>query len=141
MVTTDAFVVYIPRDIYDEMLAHIVAAYPNEGCGALGSVDAHAVKNYPTSNAAEHPDDFSIIGESDLVRIYNDIDEYDGEMIYYHSHPLSEAYPSQRDKDWARGSGCLYLIFSHRFYPEDPYARIFSIQPDESVHEGRIEIV
>lgn len=140
MVTTESFVVRIPRALYAEMLAHIVAAYPNEGCGALGSVDALVVKHYPTANAAEHPDDFSIIGEADLVRIYNDIDDYDGEMIYYHSHPVSEAYPSQRDKDWAKGSGCLYLIFSHRFYPEEPYARIFSIQPDESVIEGKVEM-
>jgi proteasome lid subunit RPN8/RPN11 len=141
VVTTETFVVRIPRDIYTEMLTHIVAAYPDEGCGALGSVEQRVVKNYPTVNAAEHPDDFSIIGEADLVRIYNDIDEYDGEMIYYHSHPKSEAYPSQRDKDWAKGSGCLYLIFSHRFYPEEPYPRIFSIQPDESVIEGKIEII
>ncbi len=141
MVTSQAFSVRIPRSIYAEMLAHISAAYPNEGCGALGSVDGRVVKNYPTANAAEHPEDFSIIGEADLVRIYNDIDEYDGEMIYYHSHPKTEAYPSQRDKDWARRSGCLYLIFSHRFYPEDPYARIFSIQPDESVIEGTIELI
>lgn len=138
---TDTFVVHIPRDIYAEMLTHIVAAYPNEGCGALGSVEQRAVKNYSTRNAAEEPDDFSIIDEADLVRIYNDIDAYDGEMIYYHSHPKSEAYPSQRDKDWARGSGCLYLIFSHRFYPEEPYARIFAIQPDESVIEGKINLI
>lgn len=135
------FHVRIPRNIYAEMLTHIIAAYPNEGCGAVGSVDSLVVKNYPTVNAAENPDDFSIIGEADLVRIYNDIDEYDGEMIYYHSHPTTEAYPSQRDKDWARGSGCLYLIFSHRLYPEEPYARIFAIQPDESVIEGKIELL
>ncbi len=141
MVTREAFVVRIPRAIYAEMLAHISMAYPNEGCGAVGSVDSLVVKHYPTANAAEHPDDFSIIGEADLVRIYNDIDDYDGAMIYYHSHPATEAYPSQRDKDWAKGSGCLYLIFSHRFYPEEPYTRIFSIQPDESVLEGKIELV
>ena len=141
MVTSQPFRVRIPRSIYAEMLAHISAAYPNEGCGALGSVDGRVVKNYPTANAAEHPEDFSIIGEADLVRIYNDIDEYDGEMIYYHSHPKTEAYPSQRDKDWAKRSGCLYLIFSHRFYPDDPYARIFAIQPDESVIEGTIELI
>lgn len=141
MVTSQTFSVRIPRSIYAEMLAHISAAYPNEGCGALGSVDGRVVKNYPTANAAEHPEDFSIIDEADLVRIYNDIDEYDGEMIYYHSHPKTEAYPSQRDKDWAKRSGCLYLIFSHRFYPDDPYARIFSIQPDESVIEGTIELI
>jgi [CysO sulfur-carrier protein]-S-L-cysteine hydrolase len=141
VVTSDAFVVSVPRSIYAEMLAHISAAYPNEGCGALGSVDRLVLRNYPTDNAAEQPDNFSIIDEADLIRIYNDIDEYDGEMIYYHSHPQSEAYPSQRDKDWASGSGCLYLIFSHRFYPQEPYARIFSIQSDESVVEGKLRIV
>jgi len=141
VVTSQAFTMRIPRAIYADMLAHISAAYPNEGCGALGSVDGRIIKNYPTANAAENPEDFSIIGEADLVRIYNDIDEYDGEMIYYHSHPKTEAYPSQRDKDWAGRSGCLYLIFSHRFYPEAPYARIFSIQSDESVIEGTIELV
>ncbi len=141
MVTSEPFIVRIPRAIYAEMLAHIVTAYPNEGCGALGSVDALVTRNYPTANAAEHPDDFSIISEADLVAIYNDIDKYDGEMIYYHSHPQSEAYPSRRDKEWASQSGCLYLILSHRFYPQEPYARIFSIQTDTSVIEGKIELV
>lgn len=141
MVARQAFRVCIPRPIYAEALAHICAAYPNEGCGALGSVDGRVVRHYPTANAARDPADFSIIGEADLVYIYNDIDGYDGEMIYYHSHPHTEAYPSQRDKEWARHSGCLYLIFSHRLYPADPYARIFAIQPDASVIEGVIELV
>src|SRR5579863_10304624 len=92
-----SFVVHIPHTIYQAVLTHIVESYPNEGCGALGSSGDQVVKHYPTANAAEHPDDFSIIAEADLVRIYNDIDEYDGEMIYYHSHPKSEAYPSARD--------------------------------------------
>jgi len=87
MVVEEGFVVRIPRAIYEEMVAHVVAGYPNEACGALGSKDGQVVKNYPTANAAEHPDDFSIIGEADLLRIFEDIDEYDGEMIYYHSHP------------------------------------------------------
>ncbi len=84
------FVVRIPEAIYTEMAAHVVAGFPNEACGALGTKDGRVVKHYPTANAAEHPDDFSIIGDADLLRIYEDIDEYDGEMIYYHSHPKSE---------------------------------------------------
>jgi proteasome lid subunit RPN8/RPN11 len=141
VVNTDAFVVHIPRNIYVEMVAHIVAAYPNEGCGALGTVESQAIKHYPAVNAAENPNDFSIIGDADLLRIFNAVDEYDGEMLYYHSHPTTEAYPSQRDKDYAKDSGVLYLIFSHRFYPEEPYARIFAIAPDETVVEGRVEVL
>ena len=109
------------------MLEHVVEGYPNEACGALGMKDSRVVKHYPTANAAEHPDDFSIIDPIDLLHIYEDIDEYDGEMIYYHSHPKSEAYPSKRDKEWAIRNKLYYIIFSHRFYPEPPYARVFGL--------------
>lgn len=137
----ETFTVHIPAALYQEMAAHIVAGYPNEACGALGSLANRVVKHYPTANAAEHPDDFSIISESDIVRIYNDIDAYDGDMIYYHSHPVTEAYPSARDVEWARRSGYLYIIFSHRHYPEPPYARVFDIASDGSITEGHIEQV
>jgi [CysO sulfur-carrier protein]-S-L-cysteine hydrolase len=141
MVAGDVFVVRIPEAIYSEMLAHVVAGYPNEACGALGAKDDRVVKHYPTANAAEHPDDFSIIDPEELLRIYDDIDEYDGEMIYYHSHPRSEAYPSRRDKDWAKRNKLYYIIFSHQYYPDPPYSRVFLVNEDDSVIEGRIEKV
>lgn len=135
------FVLSIPSSLYREMVEHIVSSYPDEGCGVVGSVQQRVVKHYPTANAAEHPDDFSIIADADLVRIYNDIDDYDGEMIYYHSHPKSEAYPSARDIDWAKRSGYLYIIFSHRFYPKAPYVRVFQIDAQGSVVEGQVEVI
>ena len=141
MVVGEGFVVHIPEAMYTEMVAHVIAGYPDEACGALGSKDGRVVKNYPTVNAAEHPDDFSIIGDDDLLRIYKDIDEYDGEMIYYHSHPKSEAYPSQRDKEWAKRNKLYYIIFSHQYYPEPPYARVFLVNDDDSVVEGKIEVL
>ena len=141
MVGVDGFVVRVPQQIYAGMLDHVIAGYPNEACGALGVKDSRVVKNYPTTIAAEHPDDFSIIDPTDLLRIYEDIDEYDGEMIYYHSHPKSEAYPSKRDKEWAIRNKLYYIIFSHQFYPEPPYARVFWINDDESVVEGKIELI
>lgn len=140
MVANSQLVVCIPKAIYDEMVAHVVEGYPNEACGALGSKEGRVVKHYPTANAAEQPDDFSIIDPHDLLEIFDDIDTYDGEMIYYHSHPISEAYPSRRDKDWAKSNQLLYIIFSHRFYPEPPYVRLFRVNQDDSVTEGTIEI-
>ncbi len=140
MVANSQLVVRIPKAIYDEMVAHVVDGFPSEACGALGSKNGRVVKHYPTVNAAEQPDDFSIIDPHDLLEIFDDIDTYDGEMIYYHSHPVSEAYPSRRDKDWAKSNQLLYIIFSHRFYPEPPYARLFQVKQDDSVTEGTIEI-
>jgi len=141
MVAGEALVVRIPKAIYDAMTAHVVAGYPNEACGALGSKDGQVVRHYPTTNAAEQPDDFSIIAPEALLDIFDDIETYEGEMIYYHSHPKSEAYPSRRDKDWARHNQLLYIIFSHRFYPEPPYARVFLVNEDDSVTEGSIELI
>jgi [CysO sulfur-carrier protein]-S-L-cysteine hydrolase len=142
MVTGDeTFVVRIPAAMYAEMVAHVVAGYPNETCGMLASKDGRVVKNYPTANAAEHPDDFSEISPEDLLRIYLDIDEYDGQMYaYYHSHPQTEAYPSPRDIEWARRNGMIYIIFSHRLYPKQPYARAFLVAEDASVSEGKIVV-
>lgn len=143
MVTANGqFVVRIPRTMYNEMAAYVAAGYPNETCGLLASKDGQIVKNYPAINAAEHPDDFSEIGPEDLLRIAYDIDEYDGEMYsYYHSHPKSEAYPSPRDIAWAKRNKLYYIIFSHRLYPEPPYARVFLIQDDDTVIEGKVEIM
>ena len=140
MVDGASFVVRIPQSMYAEMVAHVVEGYPNEACGAVGSKKGRVVKHYPTANAAEHPDDFSIIDPRELLDIFDDIEEYEGEMIYYHSHPKSEAYPSARDKEWARRNKLLYIIFSHQFYPEPPYARVFLIEDDDEVVEGKIEI-
>src|SRR6266513_5054213 len=132
MVAAEAFIVRIPGNMYQEMVAHVAAAYPNEACGLLASKDGQVVKNYPTANAAEHPDDFSEISPEDLLRISYDIDDYDCEMCaYYHSHPKSEAYPSRRVIEWAKRNQLYYIIFSHRLYPEPPYVRVFLIHEDD----------
>src|SRR5215469_7017535 len=138
MVAETNFVVRIPASLYKEMVTHVSAGYPDETCGALGCKGDLVVKHYPTANAAEHPDDYSEIGGEDRLRILYDIDEYDGEMIYYHSHPKTEARPSARDIDVARVNGYLYLIFSHQYYPEPPYARVFKITSVGAVTEGRV---
>ncbi len=141
MVASESFVVRIPSALFDEMAKHVIDGYPDEACGALGSKDGVVVKHYPTANAAEQPDDFSIIAPNDLLDIFDDIEEYGGQMIYYHSHPKSEAYPSRRDKDYARINKIPYIIFSHRFYPEPPYARVFLVDEDDTVTEGGIEVI
>jgi len=142
MVADSAFVVRIPKGMYEEMVAHIAASYPNEGCGMLASKDGQVVKHYPTANAAEHPDDYSEIGSLELLRIFDDIEELGGDIYsYYHSHPQTEALPSPRDIAVAKYNKYYYIIFSHQHYPEPPYARVFLIGDDDSVTEGKIELV
>lgn len=141
MVGDESYVVRIPQAIYTEMVGHVVEDYPNEACGIVASKDGQVVKHYPTVNAAERPDDFSIIDSDNLLRITLEIDDDDGEPIYYHSHPKSEAYPSSRDIDWAKRSGYPYIIFSYRYYPEPPYSRVFLIDSEGTVTEGKVKII
>lgn len=135
-------VVSLSRAVVDEMLAHVQASYPNEGCGVLAAFNGQIVKNYPATNAAEHPDDFSIIGPEEMLRISTEIDDQDWSFFaYYHSHPQSQAYPSSRDIDYARyWPGTYYIIFSLRDQAH-PELRIFSVNQDRSVieHEAKIE--
>ncbi len=112
MVDVEGFVIQVPQVIYADMREHVAAGYPNEACGALGAKDNRVVKHYPTTNAAEHPDDFSIIDPTDLLHIYEDIDEYDGEMIYYHSHPKSEAFRPKETRNGQTQQTLLHYLFS-----------------------------
>ncbi len=140
MVAEANFIVRIPETIYQEMVTHVLAGYPDEACGALGSRGDLVVKNYPTANAAEDPSDFSEISSAEALPIFKDIDEYDGTMIYYHSHPRSEAYPSERDNAWAKRNSNVYIIFSLQYHPEPAYARVFKIASNGEVTEGKVEV-
>lgn len=140
--------VTLPRAIYDAMLAHVLAGYPDEACGILAGEDAtnHVREHYPTRNAAaDHGDDprtFSVVASDDLLRIWNAIDAQDWALIaYYHSHPHSPAYPSARDIRYAQGwPGTYYLIFTLQDGPDQPQLRAFLIE-GEQVREEAIAIV
>ncbi|HUG87256.1 MAG TPA: Mov34/MPN/PAD-1 family protein, partial [Actinomycetota bacterium] len=45
----------IPRDRYEEVLAHLRASAPNEACGVLAGVDGKVAAVYPMRNAEESP--------------------------------------------------------------------------------------
>ena len=53
MVAENNFVVHIPVSIYNEMVNHVLAGYPDEACGALGSQGDRVVKHYPTAVAVD----------------------------------------------------------------------------------------
>src|SRR5260370_24951762 len=114
-------------------------------CGAgvlLARKRGRVVAKCQKANAAEHPDDFSVIHPDDQLRINKDIEKYDGEeYAYYHSHPRTEAYPSSRDIEYAKYNKLYYIIFSHQYYPDPPYASEFLIYDDDTVVEGKIEII
>ncbi len=135
-------VITLPRAIFDAMLAHVQADYPNEGCGVLAGQAGRVVKHYAAVNTSDTPETFSQIGSRELLSIVQEIDDNDWTVFaYYHSHPRTPAYPSPRDIKLSQGwPGTLYIIFSLR-EPEHPEMRVFSIDSALTVTEHQAQIV
>jgi proteasome lid subunit RPN8/RPN11 len=105
--------VRIPREVYDELLAHAREEAPNECCGILGGRDGAATTLYRAINAEHSPLRYTL-DPNDLYRItFREIPENDEEMLaIYHSHTASPAYPSQTDINLATYPDSVYLILS-----------------------------
>jgi proteasome lid subunit RPN8/RPN11 len=100
----------MPRDLFDEMVAHARRDAPNECCGMIASRDGQAVTVYPAANAAGSPLRYEIDG-AEQYRIQMAIDDEDLDLgAIYHSHTRSEPYPSQTDINLAFYPDALYVI-------------------------------
>jgi [CysO sulfur-carrier protein]-S-L-cysteine hydrolase len=104
--------VRIPRQIYDELLAHAREDAPNECCGLIGGNDGVAKTVYRARNAEASPLRYNL-DPQDQFRIMTDMDEKGEELAaIYHSHTASPAYPSQTDINLAAYPETVYLIVS-----------------------------
>jgi [CysO sulfur-carrier protein]-S-L-cysteine hydrolase len=102
----------IPRQIYDELLAHAREEAPNECCGLIGGSDGVAKTAYRARNAEASPLRYNL-DPQDQFRIMTAMDEKGEELsAIYHSHTASPAYPSQTDINLASYPDALYLIVS-----------------------------
>lgn len=102
----------------------------------LGGRDGEATTIYRARNAFESPMRYTV-DERDLFRItQREIPDAGEELVgIYHSHPNSEAYPSQTDINLAENwPDLLYLICSLAD-PDAPGVRAFAIR------EGAVEEV
>lgn len=106
----------ISREFFELILEESRKEYPNEACGVIlgptGSGKALRIK--PMPNAAQSPT-FYEFDSKDLLRLYREVDDLDEEIVVvYHSHPSSEAYPSQTDVAYAGEPGAHYVLVSTR---------------------------
>jgi proteasome lid subunit RPN8/RPN11 len=124
--------VLLPRAIYQGMLSHCQANYPNEACGVLAAnVSGRIVKHWTTRNASDHPEDSCVIDNSELLSIWNEVDTNSWSVFsYYHSHTHSETYPSLRDIDYAQSWPGSYFVILSLQDPDYPDLRAYIIQGD-----------
>jgi proteasome lid subunit RPN8/RPN11 len=118
--------VRIARGLLDCVVAHARRDAPNECCGVLEMRDGEVLAVHATENVAASPMRFEVDGPV-LIRLLDEIEGRGAELGgIYHSHPRSEAYPSQTDINFAaHWPGVEWLIVGLK--PEEPETRSFVI--------------
>jgi proteasome lid subunit RPN8/RPN11 len=130
----------LPQGFIEEMVAHAREDVPNECCGIIaGNGDGVAVKLFRAKNAEASPYRYSVGGD-DLFRIFRECDVNDWSFLgIYHSHTMSEAYPSPTDVRLAFWPDAYYILVSLQD-AEKPVVRAFRIV-DEAVSEEALQRV
>ena len=85
---------------------------PNESCAILFGKDSLVSEIFLTENIEESPVNFTISNEQ-LIEGYKIAEEKNVDVIgIFHSHPNSEAYPSNTDKKFMQSNPVAWIIYS-----------------------------
>jgi proteasome lid subunit RPN8/RPN11 len=129
----------LPRPVYESILEHVDAGYPNEACGILGGKSGAFSHFFPMRNL-DHSSISYFMDPKEQLLVFKKMRELGIEMTgILHSHVASEAYPSQKDVRLAFYPEVSYLIVSLSDKSK-PVLRSFRIK-DEVVKEEEVKIV
>lgn len=119
--------VVIPSALIDEMVAHCLGCYPEEGCGLLvGLPDASTVTRcVPTTNVAGSAKVYTVDPRLHLRVDREAEDEGLAVIGVFHSHTHTDPYPSPTDVAQAPDPSWHYVLVSLRH--ELPAVRSYQI--------------
>jgi proteasome lid subunit RPN8/RPN11 len=127
--------VRIAREQYDALIEHAREETPNECCGYMSLTEGAVVEVFRAENAYESPRFGFQLGKDDLVPMTNLEEDFD--VAIYHSHPRSEAAPSQQDRnEMKHWPGYLQVIVS---VTHEPPVRAWWIE-ESGVTEEPVEL-
>ena len=85
---------------------------PNESCAILFGKDNQVLDLFLTENIEESPVNFTISNKQ-LIEGYKIAEEKKLEVIgIFHSHPNSDAFPSNTDKKFMQSNPVVWIIYS-----------------------------
>jgi len=120
------------------LVAHAKREYPNEACGILAGKESHVEKMYEMVNTANSRIKY-FMDPKEQLGVMKDIRNSGLDMIgIYHSHPDTEAYPSEEDRKMAFYPEAHYLIISLKD-KANPITRAFKIG-DTDINEKDIGV-
>jgi proteasome lid subunit RPN8/RPN11 len=110
----------------DEIIAHARDHAPRECCGVIAGRDGSPTRLHRLTNVEAGVTRY-LFDDEEFYRVYWEI-ENRGESLLavYHSHPVTVAYPSRTDVEFAFWPEAVYLICSLQV-PDEPMIRGFRI--------------
>lgn len=124
----------INKAYLSEMIQHCQKDYPNEACGILASKDGKIETIYRMTNADKSSKTF-FMGPKEQLKVMKEIRNLGLEMVgIYHSHPETEAYPSEHDVELAFYPEVSYVIVSLKD-KNSPNIRSFKIEEGKITEE------
>jgi len=111
--TLEANTLILPKIIEQQILDHAHASAGNEACGLLGGKGNEVSHYYPVDNVASQPATAFYMSAQGQLNAMQLMREREEEIIaIFHSHPDSEAIPSNTDLELASYPGVFNIIVS-----------------------------
>ena len=131
----------IPRELYDQIVAHARADHPDEACGVLaGPAGSDRPERFIAMTNAERSPTFYRFDSAEQFRVWQEMDDNDEEpVVIYHSHTATQAYPSRTDITYASEPNAHYVLVSTRDEQQAEF-RSFRIV-DGEVSEEAVTVV
>lgn len=131
--------IFIPENILNQIIEHSKKEAPNEGCGILAGKEGYVEKVYAMTNIDKSHSTFFMDAKEQL-KVMKEIRNLGLEMVgIYHSHPLTQAYPSAHDVELAFYPDVSYVIVSLKEM-NNPSVKSFKIKEGKiSEEELKIE--
>lgn len=128
----------LKRDFFTQIVQHCKRELPDEACGILAGKNNTAEKVYTMANAQKSPENY-LMDPKEQLRVMKEMRSCGLEMLaIYHSHTVSQAYPSKRDIEMAFYPDTSYVILSLQD-KDNPRIRSFKIA-EGKVTEEEIKI-
>ncbi len=118
--------IYISKDLVEQVVEHSKKEFPNEACGILSGIQRRVERVYEMTNVEKSPQTFFMDAKEQL-KVMKEIRSKGEEMIgIYHSHVASQAYPSGHDVELAFHPevSCVIISIKDR---KNPSVRSFNI--------------
>jgi len=123
------------------IVAHARRDHPDEACGIVAGPAGsdRAERLIPMVNAERSPT-FHVFDSMEQFRVWREMDDRDEvPVVIYHSHTMTEAYPSRTDISLASEPDAHYLIVSTRDPDTDEF-RSYRIV-DGTVTEEEVRVL